>query len=208
MKVAWASSFNSDLSTNIILRTEVDDMAALEADPNSTNSHFIIDHGDHDHDTHTHEGHDPLDDDDDDADTASARSISLSSPAASPRHSNAFPDSSSTREDKRESHPYTISTESSDPDDRSDYTAPSSVTSATPSAYAYDAPKTAAQATYPPPPSNVQRESVASFATSASSVSKKARPESMLMQPPTGPLVLGIALVDFNHQVCCVYAGY
>jgi len=35
----------------------------------------------------------------------------------------------------------------------------------------------------------------------------------MLLQAPTGPLVLGIALVDFNHQVrtlgtiCCVHFG-
>jgi hypothetical protein len=44
---------------------------------------------------------------------------------------------------------------------------------------------------------------VASFATSTSSYSRKARPESLLMDLPNGPLVLGIALVDFNHQVRC-----
>jgi hypothetical protein len=42
---------------------------------------------------------------------------------------------------------------------------------------------------------------VTSLATSSSSYSKKVRPESLLMDPPKGPLVLGIALVDFNHQV-------
>jgi hypothetical protein len=42
---------------------------------------------------------------------------------------------------------------------------------------------------------------VASFETTTSSYSKKARPESLLPDPPKGPLVLGVALVDFNHQV-------
>ncbi|KAI0029846.1 transport protein Avl9-domain-containing protein [Vararia minispora EC-137] len=57
--------------------------------------------------------------------------------------------------------------------------------------------------TYPPPPPQQQssRESVASFATSASSSSRKARPESVLVEALRGPIVLGIALVDFNHQV-------
>jgi hypothetical protein len=55
---------------------------------------------------------------------------------------------------------------------------------------------------YPPTPVDVRgdTESVASFATN-SSTSKKAERESMLLTPPDGPLVLGIALVDFNHIV-------
>ncbi|KAF7794172.1 hypothetical protein EIP86_005303 [Pleurotus ostreatoroseus] len=59
---------------------------------------------------------------------------------------------------------------------------------------------------YPPPPRQAAdpgpRGSVASFASgsSALSYSKKVRPESMLIKT-TGPLVLGIALVDFNHLV-------
>ncbi|KAF9644067.1 hypothetical protein BDM02DRAFT_3122485 [Thelephora ganbajun] len=55
---------------------------------------------------------------------------------------------------------------------------------------------------YPPTPAGVRgdTESVASFAT-GSSTSKKAERESMLLAPPGGPLVLGIALVDFNHIV-------
>lgn len=55
---------------------------------------------------------------------------------------------------------------------------------------------------YPPTPVGVRgdTESVASFATS-SSTSKKAERESMLLTPLSGPLVLGIALVDFNHIV-------
>ncbi|TBU44434.1 transport protein Avl9-domain-containing protein [Dichomitus squalens] len=44
-------------------------------------------------------------------------------------------------------------------------------------------------------------ESVASFGSESTSYSKKARPESLIVQPTKGPLVLGIALVDFNHLV-------
>ena len=56
---------------------------------------------------------------------------------------------------------------------------------------------------YPPvvsSPPRSQRESMRSFA-SASSTSRKIRPESLLLRPPDGPIVLGIALVDFNHLV-------
>ncbi|PCH39859.1 hypothetical protein WOLCODRAFT_97921 [Wolfiporia cocos MD-104 SS10] len=47
------------------------------------------------------------------------------------------------------------------------------------------------------------RESVTSFASvgTSYSYSKKARPESLLPQARQGPLVLGIALVDFDHLV-------
>lgn len=145
---------------------------------------------------------------DDDADTASQRSISLSSPAASNRNSKAEPISPL----KRESHPYTISTDaSSERDDTSLWTRPSSVTSAAPSTFAADETVTnlsslgtksppPAVVSYPPPPLSAGMQSAASFETSTS-YSKKARPESMLVQPTKGPLVLGIALVDFNHQV-------
>ncbi|KAI0357549.1 hypothetical protein OH77DRAFT_1476284 [Trametes cingulata] len=44
-------------------------------------------------------------------------------------------------------------------------------------------------------------ESIMSVASASTSYSKKARPESLLVQPPKGALVLGIALVDFNHLV-------
>lgn len=58
--------------------------------------------------------------------------------------------------------------------------------------------------TYPPPPLQKPdpRESVASFASGSTTYSKKARPESMLVRHE-GPLILGIALVDFNHLVRC-----
>ncbi|KAI0059582.1 hypothetical protein BV25DRAFT_1828836 [Artomyces pyxidatus] len=143
-----------------------------------------------------------------DVDTASQRSISLSSPPASPRQSTHSPEYST----RRESHPYTISTLSTEPEDyASSYdTRPSSITSVD----LYDEPKrdfnpmtpsastATVTTTYPPPqPQSAGHSSVDSFATSVSSHSKKARPESLLVEPPTGPLVLGIALVDFNHQV-------
>ncbi|KAI0769078.1 transport protein Avl9-domain-containing protein [Trametes elegans] len=44
-------------------------------------------------------------------------------------------------------------------------------------------------------------DSVLSVGSASTSYSKKARPESLLVQPPPGALVLGIALVDFNHLV-------
>lgn len=69
-------------------------------------------------------------------------------------------------------------------------------------------PPSSPTATYPPKPVQEltsDRQSVASFATGSSGAttySKKARPESLLVQMPEGRLVLGIALVDFNHLVC------
>lgn len=146
--------------------------------------------------------HDPRAALDDDADTASARSISLSSPSHSRRPSafDANPygglehDTVSTRDDG-----------ASIPD-----THTSSVTSPEPSTYGADTKDTlepsdsAATVTYPPPPLQAasSRESVQSFATSGSSRSRKTRPESMLPGAHDGPIVLGIALVDFNHLVC------
>ena len=56
---------------------------------------------------------------------------------------------------------------------------------------------------YPPPPLRLDTE-VASMASVSSSSSKKARPESMLLELPKGPIVPGIALVDFNHLVSVV----
>ncbi|KAI0073472.1 hypothetical protein K474DRAFT_196478 [Panus rudis PR-1116 ss-1] len=59
---------------------------------------------------------------------------------------------------------------------------------------------------YPPPPiqqpvappGTADAESVTSL---SSSYSKKARPESLLVNLPSGRLVVGLALVDFNHLV-------
>lgn len=153
-----------------------------------------------------------LADHDDDADTASQHSISFtSSSAASPRDSPTSLQFSAIDISRRQSHPYTISTESSDdPDDTSLYNGrASSLTSPGVSEldYAKQVPPTSLPAAlqnnvYPPARSSSPgRASVTSLATSSSSYSKKVRPESLLMDPPKGPLVLGIALVDFNHQV-------
>ena len=161
---------------------------------------------------------------DDDTDTASQHSISFTSPAAStsasPHHSPQLPTFSTADTSRRQSHPYTISTESSDdPDDASLFTGPtSSVTSPGQSVFDHDegakqVPPTPLPAAlerngYPPAqPWSPGRSSVASFATSNSSSSKKARPESLLIDPPKGPLILGIALVDFNHQVLSLNFG-
>lgn len=151
---------------------------------------------------------------DDDTDTASQHSISFSSsPAASPRDST-FPELSVADTSRRRSHPYTASTESSGYDDTSLYNErASSVTShgeplldgpAKAAAAVPPTPLTAALQYNVYPPAQIQspgHSSVASFETSTSSYSKKARPESLLPDLPKGPLVLGVALVDFNHQV-------
>ncbi|KAF4590789.1 late secretory pathway protein avl9 [Pleurotus pulmonarius] len=126
--------------------------------------------------------------DDSDADTASQRSISLSSPANSPRQSTSFPSSTST---KRASEPRTLDTDvSSEADDLSLYNRRESPsTSVAPSIY----DDTSALPTYPPSlPGDTD--------SIASTSSRKARPESLLMNL-SAPLVLGVALVDFNHLV-------
>lgn len=154
-----------------------------------------------------------LADHDDDADTASQHSISFTSPAASLHGSPTLPHFSLADTSRRRSHPYTISTESSDdPDDTSLYNGrASSVTSPGEDSldeHAKQVPPTplpvASQNNAYPlvQPWSPGRSSVTSFGTTTSSYTK-ARPESLLIDPPKGPLVLGIALVDFNHQVRC-----
>jgi hypothetical protein len=166
--------------------------------------------------------HDLRADLDDDADTASQRSIPLSSPPASrpistlsgdsyeglsseadaydgiaPAHSHAEPELDTY--DTRGSRPSTLSTEGEAASLFGRTARESTSTSPTPSLEAKEPP--AAPVTYPPPPQH--RASVASFATdvSVASSSRKARPESVLLDTSSGPIVLGIALVDFNHQV-------
>ncbi|KAJ7486222.1 transport protein Avl9-domain-containing protein [Mycena galericulata] len=134
---------------------------------------------------------------DDDGDTASQRSISLSSPAVSPRNSVQNPS-------QRASNPYTLDTDlSSEPDDSSMYTRDmgppeSPNTSAAPSMLEELDTKDSLMPTYPPSPPRGDTESITSVASGSS---RKARPESMLDFPSDRPLVLGIALVDFNHLV-------
>jgi hypothetical protein len=129
-----------------------------------------------------------------DADTASARSICLSSPPESPRRGSQYTTThtfSSFSSAKRESHAYTLETDfSSDMDDVSLYkTRASSVTSAAASIHEQD------KATHD---SSAQRSD---SATAAGPPPRKERPESLLPESNKGTLVLGIALVDFNHLV-------
>lgn len=146
--------------------------------------------------------------DDADADTASQRSISLSSPPHSPGHD---PNTALRTQDffaRRGSQDDSLEIDfNSETDDVSDSFSErnarrtSSIASAAPSAALLDEPKyDTTHTTYPPTPSSGATDTD-SFTSAASSYSKKARPESMLLQPPEGPLVLGIALVDFNHLV-------
>jgi len=150
---------------------------------------------------------------DDDADSASQHSMIsfTSSPAASLHDSPKFPEFAVNDTLRRRSPPHTISTESSDdPDDSNSGRFNGRASSvASPGEQSLDerakqvppTPLTAALQNNVYPPSSPRRSSVASFATSTSSYSRKARPESLLVDPSNGPLVLGIALVDFNHQV-------
>ncbi|KAF7987032.1 hypothetical protein HWV62_147 [Athelia sp. TMB] len=129
---------------------------------------------------------------------------------------------------KHESQAYTLDTDfSSEPDDSSMYThenpydaMTSPLTSAAPSVYgdsksARGIPSSSIHEsvtepsplpTYPPTPiqqetAGTPRAETASISSFASNSSRKARPESTLLQPAAGPLVLGIALIDFNHLV-------
>jgi hypothetical protein len=160
---------------------------------------------------------------DDDGDTASQKSISLSSPSHSRNHSTtehnndvfaAISSLSGTSEptDKRQSHAATLRTDfSSEGDDESVYTQevdldtrPSSVFSVITSQqqeHEEEKDHVAELPTYPPAPAAGLVGDTESEASFSSGTSKKARPESLLVQPPTGPLVLGVALVDFNHIV-------
>lgn len=169
--------------------------------------------------------------DSDDGDTASQRSISLSSPAVSARNSvqvdhpqlrqsESYESSNTSRYkfhdvddplssdtlSKRESRPYTLDTDfSSDADDMS-YASHDMVQHESPNTSAsgsiLDEPKAPSPMLSPPTYPPRRHSDVESIAESfASGSSKKARPESILLQPPPGKLVLGIALVDFNHLV-------
>lgn len=58
------------------------------------------------------------------------------------------------------------------------------------------------------PPTRLQHEAdTASMLSYSSTSSRKARPESKLLEPSESePLIPGIALVDFNHLVCANYS--
>ncbi|KAF8722483.1 hypothetical protein AX14_009755 [Amanita brunnescens Koide BX004] len=153
--------------------------------------------------------------DDDDGDTASQRSISLESPQLSPRNSTlddvtphpsayAVP-SFSNPFSKRVSRATTLDTDSISAIDTSSVythdTGPHETpdTSAASSIYEGTDSRNGHLPTYPPAP--LHRESTVSLSSFASTSSRKARPESLILPERTGPLILGIALVDFNHLV-------
>lgn len=151
--------------------------------------------------------------DEDDGDTASQRSISLSSPHVSPRNStldNITPQPSSFAVasfsnpfSKRVSHATTLDTDLSSVIDTSSVytheTGPHETpdTSAASSIYEGKDSRNDHLPTYPPAP--LHRDSTASLSSFTSTSSRKARPESLILPERTGPLILGIALVDFNH---------
>ncbi|KAH9480710.1 Late secretory pathway protein avl9 [Psilocybe cubensis] len=140
----------------------------------------------------------PRESDDEDADTASQRSISLSSPPRSrqnsimsdPRQSFAT-QSSDSHHSHRESNPFSEQFKNLETPD----------SSAAPSVLSEDDHDTREfkPVTYPPSPPN--RDDAISVSSFASTSSRKARPESLLINPTTEPLILGVALVDFNHLV-------
>ena len=135
--------------------------------------------------------------DDEDADTASQLSIPLSSPPRSRRNSTAshdpresFASSGSSNQDS-----------SSVRDDVSRHLVETPQTSVSPTS-TFDTPKEFKSPTYPPTPPRDDTMSISSFASTSS---RKARPESLIIAPTNDPLVLGVALVDFNHLVCFVF---
>lgn len=149
---------------------------------------------------------------DGDADTASQRSVPLDSPPhspnplATPSHPQVLFPRSYSPVDSIEIDFGSETDEVSDSHSDLDARRASSITSAAPStAEQLEQPKThTPPTTYPPPSASTDTADLDSITSAASTYSRKARPESMLLQPPNGPLVLGIALVDFNHLVSLV----
>ncbi|KAF6747422.1 transport protein Avl9-domain-containing protein [Ephemerocybe angulata] len=131
-------------------------------------------------------------------DTASQKSISLSSPPASPRMSlMSDPDPRQSFATSRSSGSYSYRRSSTtygglEDDEPAFYNRTENVSAST------NSPTATALPTYPPPRIQDDTASIASFASTSP---KKARPESLLMTLPVGQLVLGVALVDFNHLV-------
>jgi len=150
------------------------------------------------------------DSDDEDADTASQRSISLSSPPRS-KHSSltsdprqSFASQSSGSNSNRKSDLFTDF--QSDIDVASTAFGTGKVQETPASSVAPSPPGDDARefkpVTYPPSPPN--RDDTMSISSFASTSSRKARPESLLINPTNDPIILGVALVDFNHLVCFI----
>ena len=130
------------------------------------------------------------DEDDEDADTASQLSIPLSSPPHSPRNS-------TQSHDPRESFTSSGSSNRDSSSVVSRHLVDTPQTSVSPASI-FDGPKEFRSPTYPPTPPRDDAMSISSFASTSS---RKARPESLIIAPTNDPLVLGVALVDFNHLV-------
>ena len=131
--------------------------------------------------------------DDEDADTASQRSISLSSPSHSQRHSlTSDPRQSFATQSSDEYSVGDARNSVSEDDNLSLHLEERQATSMSP-------PPEFKPVTYPPSPPN--RDDAMSVSSFASTSSRKARPESLLITPTNDPLILGVALVDFNHLV-------
>lgn len=154
----------------------------------------------------------PRESDDEDADTASQRSISLSSPPTSQRNSvHSDPrDSFTTRSSDSESHMESIAYVVDYPDIEpvaaiaTSFVHKEVLPPISPNSV-IDEPREFKPVTYPPSPPN--RDDTMSITSFASTSSRKARPESLIIAPTTEPLVLGVALVDFNHQVCFLFGS-
>ncbi|KAK2465397.1 hypothetical protein APHAL10511_002751 [Amanita phalloides] len=150
-------------------------------------------------------------DDDEDGDTASQRSISLSSPRISPRNSllNDTTPHPSTSAVAPLSNPFAkralhteISPEAEGVSSYAHEIHPHETPSTSAASYIYERQNSVSRnqlPTYPPTP--IRRESSVSLSSFASTSSRKTRPESLIVPQTSGPLVLGIALVDFNHLV-------
>lgn len=140
-----------------------------------------------------------------DAETASQRSIPLSSPSHSP-HAVTTPLRAQEFFARRDSQTDSIEIDfGSETDEVSDsHSDPDTRGASSSAALSTSQPELprihTTSVTYPPTTSSDTTDAD-SFTSAASTYSRKARPESMLLQPPHGPLVLGIALVDFNHLV-------
>ncbi|TFK23074.1 hypothetical protein FA15DRAFT_705816 [Coprinopsis marcescibilis] len=152
---------------------------------------------------------------DSDADTASQKSISLSSPSDSPRNSiisdkdprQSFVTTSSDSYSyiRRDSDAY-----SGIDDDVSRFDVAGGpaavpyapVASDTSASWGRDDSGDSRSIPLPTyPPTQKHHDDSASIASFASTSSRKARPESLVVSIPNGQLILGVALVDFNHLV-------
>jgi len=138
--------------------------------------------------------------DDEDADTASQLSIPLSSPPRSRRTSTASHDPRQSFA-TYSSGSYSNRDDSNSERDDVNYWVATPGTSVSPTSNS-DAPTEFKSPTYPPTPPN--RDDTMSISSFASTSSRKARPESLIIAPTNDPLVLGVALVDFNHLVRCL----